>query len=302
MPFTKTPYEIQREQQERAIRAQEEQQARQMAAQAWQSFANQDVGGEAIKPLNLPIDWQHGADIGAKHAAGVEQQLLEGQQKLEQIAAQGKERRDETAMELALKARYAPKKFPGGPGPVSKLAKELWDVHLSIPEDEQQAQRKNQRKTALIQELQRHGAGGRAEVEKFQYAVEHPYEYQYGPGTKRGGHMAELEAKEAGKKDGGYNPKGDIAMLKLKTTNDLGMPIPENVAAQQRAIKRLEEWSKESGQPGPSGSTPAPKATPAAPPAASAAPARTDVPAGYYPVKMQDGSIVYYNPVTKKTL
>lgn len=249
MGFSKTPYEMQREQQERAIKAQEEQQSRQLAAQAWQSFANADVGGEAPKPLNLPIDWQHGADIAAKRAMGYENQLLEGKQKLEQIAAQGKARQDETAMELALKAKYAPKKYPGGPGPVSKLAKELWEVHQSVPEDEQQAERKNQRKTAIIEKLNRLGPGGRAEVENFNYAVANPYEYQYGEGTKRGGQLAVLDAKEEGKGKGGYNPKGDIAMLRLKTETEFGQPIPENKAAQKAAMERLSKWAQGAYEP-----------------------------------------------------
>lgn len=290
MGFSKTPYEVQREQQERAIRAQEEQQARQIAAQAWNSFANMDVGGEAIKPLNLPIDWQHGADIGAKRAAGLELQNLEGQQKLAQIAAQGEQRRAETAMELALKAKYAPKKYPGGPGPVAKLAKELWDVHQSVPEDEQQAERKNQRKTAIIQQLSRLGPSGRAEVENFNYAVSNPYAYQYGKGTKRGGQLELLDEKDKGKERGGYDPKGDIALIRLKTENEFGQPIPENKKAQLEAMDRLSKWAESMNQP--QGQTSTDRANDVAPKATMPKPSSQDSDW----VKLPSGRM--YNPKT----
>lgn len=246
MGLSKTPYEMQREQQERAIRAQEDAQARQLAAQAWQSFANMDVGGAVPKPITLPIDWQHGADIGAKHAAGVEQQLLEGKQRLEQIAEQGAQRRAETAMEIALKAKYAPKKYPGGPGPVSKLAKELWDVHLSIPGDKEQAERKNQRKTAIIEQLKRYGSGGRAEVEKFQYAVEHPYGYEYGTGTTRGGKEAEAKIRlEAEQERAARRTQVEALKAISRESKDEFMLSEEERARKQAARKKLAEMGED---------------------------------------------------------
>lgn len=290
MGFSKTPYEMQREQQERAIQAQEQQQARQLAAQAWQSFANMDVGGEAPKPVNLPIDWQHGADIASKRLSALELQQLEGDQKLQQIAAQGAEHRGTSAFELGLKAKYAPKKYPGGEGPLGKLEKELWQVHDTVPADSEQALRKNQRKAAILSQLKEYGSRGQKIVDRFQGAVAQPYTYEYGPGTKLGAEQAEWNAKKKEVDADKALREADEALLKIDVKTTFG-DDPTLLAAKKAAAQRVEERAKSSPQPS-AGQTSTQRAAGQSAPAAPspAAPKSSDW------VKLPSGRM--YNPKT----
>lgn len=196
MGFSKTPYEQQREQQERAIKAQRQAAGDAAALQAWSSLADMDTVTPQA-PLAPTHDWQHSADIGAKRAAGMELQTLEGKQKLDQIAATGAQHRLSSMAEYAAKAKYFPKRTGGGggEGPVSKLEKEFWKTHQEVPENPEQAERLRQRKAAIVQQLQRLGPGGRGTVERIEYSLQNPYGPGYGQGTKRDMKEADTAAR-----------------------------------------------------------------------------------------------------------
>jgi hypothetical protein len=249
MGFSKTPYEQQREQQERAIKAQRQAAGDAAAMQAWSSLADMDtVTPEA--PLAPTHDWQHSADTAAKHASGVELQTLEGKQKLDQIAATGAQHRLSTMAEYATKAKYAPKRTGGGEGPVSKLEKEFWKTHEAVPENSEQAERLRQRKAAIVQQLQRLGPGGRGTVSRIEYSLQNPYGPGYGQGTKRdmkdadaaARYKAELDAANARaeKAETDRQLAADTAYLHA-TNPGSGMPVdPQYKAGREAALARIE--------------------------------------------------------------
>jgi hypothetical protein len=249
MGFSKTPYEQQREQQERAIKAQRQAAGDAAAMQAWSSLADMDtVTPEA--PLAPTHDWQHSADIGAKHAAGMELQTLEGKQKLDQIAQTGAQHRLSTMAEYATKAKYAPKRIGGGEGPVSKLEKEFWKAHEAVPENTEQAERFRQRKAAIVQQLQRLGPGGRGTVGRIEYSLQNPYGPGYGQGTKRdmkeadnaARYKAELDAANAraARVEIDRQLAADKAYLQA-TDPGSGMPVdPQYKAGREAALARVQ--------------------------------------------------------------
>lgn len=169
MGFSKTPYDMQREQQERAIKAQRQAAGDAAALQAWSALADMDtVTPEA--PLAPTHNWQHSADTAAKHASGVELQTLEGKQKLDQIAATGAQHRLSTMAEYATKAKYAPKKTGGG-YPIESLTKRIWERHTSDVADENQAKRKNQAVEGDLAILRRYGPAGRQRAADIEQAI-----------------------------------------------------------------------------------------------------------------------------------
>lgn len=192
MGFSKTPYEMQREQQERAIKAQQDAAGRQAALQAWSSLADMDtVTPEA--PLAPTHDWQHSADIGAKRAAAMELQTLEGKQKREQIADTGAQHRLSTMAEYATKAAYKPKTTGGG-YPIDSLTKKIWDTHTSDVADENQAKRKNQAVEGYLTQMRRYGPAGRQRAQDIENTIRtggNIYDYQ--GLSKRG--FAETQSK-----------------------------------------------------------------------------------------------------------
>jgi hypothetical protein len=160
---------MEREQQERSIKAQRQAAGDAAAMQAWSSLADMDtVTPEA--PLAPTHDWQHSADTAAKHAAGVELQSLEGKQRLEQIAATGVQNRLNTITEYATKAKYAPKKTGGG-YPIESLTKRIWERHTSPVEDVDQAKRKNQATEGDLAILERYGPAGRQRAADIRQAI-----------------------------------------------------------------------------------------------------------------------------------
>ncbi len=254
MGFSKTPYEQQREQQERAIKAQQQAAGDAAAMQAWSSLADMDTVTPQA-PLAPTHDWQHSADIGAKHAAGMELQTLEGKQKLDQIAATGAQHRLSSMAEYAAKAKYFPKRTggSGGEGPVSKLEKEFWKTHQEVPENPEQAERLRQRKAAIVQQLQRLGPGGRGTVGRIEYSLQNPYGPGYGQGTKRDMKEADIAAKYKAEQDAA-NARANKAETdrRLKaavdyeraTRPDIGAVVPEQYkAGREQALKIMQEYS-----------------------------------------------------------
>lgn len=168
MGFSKTPYEMQREQQERAIKAQEQAYGRQAAMQAWSSLADMDTVTPTA-PLAPTHDWQHSADIGAKRAAAMELQTLEGKQKREQIADKGMQDRISTAYEYKTKAAYKPKGTGGYPN--EKLERQIWDVRKTVSSDANQQALNDRHVSFLLDKMRQQGPGGRARAEKIATAI-----------------------------------------------------------------------------------------------------------------------------------
>lgn len=169
MGFSKTPYEMQREQQERAIKAQQDAAGRQAALQAWSSLADMDtVTPEA--PLAPTHDWQHGADIAAKRASALELQTLEGKQKREQIADKAAQDRANTLYEYKVKAAYRPKTTGSG-YPNEKLANKIWEVRKTVSTDATQQAINDRHVSFMLDQMRANGPGGRKLADKIAAAI-----------------------------------------------------------------------------------------------------------------------------------
>lgn len=169
MGFSKTPYEMQREQQERSIKAHEEEAGRRAALQAWSSLADMDTVTPQA-PLAPTHDWRHSADIAAKRAAAMELQTLEGKQKREQIAEKGLQDRMSTAYEYKTRAAYKPKATGGG-YPNEKLERQIWDVRKTVSADPTQQALNDRHVSFLLDKMRQQGPGGRARAEKIANAI-----------------------------------------------------------------------------------------------------------------------------------
>lgn len=169
MGFSKTPYEMEREQQERAIKAQRQAAGDAAALQAWSALADMDtVTPEA--PLAPTHDWQHGADIAAKRASALELQTLEGKQKREQIADKAAQDRANTLYEYKVKASYRPKTTGGG-YPNEKLEKQIWDVRKTVSADATQQALNDRHVSFLLDKMRAQGPGGRKRAEQIANAI-----------------------------------------------------------------------------------------------------------------------------------
>lgn len=170
MGFSKTPYEMQREQQERSIKAHEEEAGRRAALQAWSQLADMDTVTPQA-PLPPTHDWQHSADIGAKRAAAMELQTLEGKQKREQIAEKAAQDRASTAYEYKIRAAYRPKPTGGGGYPNEKLEKQIWDVRKTVPADATQQALNDRHVSFLLDKMRSQGPGGRKRADQIASAI-----------------------------------------------------------------------------------------------------------------------------------
>ena len=302
MGFSKTPYEMQREQQERAIKAQQDAVGRQAALQAWSSLADMDtVTPEA--PLAPTHDWQHSADTGAKHAAGMELQTLEGKQRREQIAEKGMQDRISTAYEYETKAKYKPKATGGYP--IDSLTKKIWETHTSDVADENQAKRKNQAVEGYLTQMKRYGSSGRQRAQDIENTIRtggniHNYEGF----SKRGFAEAQGKAKteaaltaaeaRAQKAEDDRQLRADIALANALEPK-LGVTITEEQEkARGAALKRLQDYSQKQQNSTDRAAAPAtnlPAKTPSAGQSSSGLPADA-----------QDiGNGLYYSPSTRKS-
>lgn len=256
MGFSKTPYEMQREQQERAIKAQEQAAGRQAAMQAWSALADMDtVTPEA--PLAPTHDWQHSADTGAKRAAAMELQTLEGKQKREQIADKAAQDRMSTAYEYSVKAAYRPKVVSGGSGyPSSKLINEFWKTHETIPNDKDQERRLNQHKEYILSQLRRQGSNARREADVIENTVRQGGSlYDYQSQNKAALRQQELGAKgevasaaseaRATKAEDDRRLRADIALVNSLEEKGGIILTKEERAAREGALKRLQGYSQQ---------------------------------------------------------
>lgn len=252
MGFSKTPYEMEREQQERAIKAQRQAAGDAAALQAWSALADMDtVTPEA--PLAPTHNWQHSADTAAKHASGVELQTLEGKQKLDQIAATGAQHRLSTLAEYATKAKYAPKKTGGG-YPIESLTKRIWERHTSDVADENQAKRKNQAVEGDLAIMRRYGPAGRQRAADIEQAIRsggNIYDYQgfnkratseAFSGVKN---QAAIDAANARAEKAETDRRLKAAVdYERATRPDMGAAVPEQYkAGREQALKIMQEYS-----------------------------------------------------------
>lgn len=253
MGFSKTPYEMQREQQERAIKAQQDAAGRQAALQAWSSLADMDtVTPEA--PLAPTHDWQHGADIAAKRASALELQTLEGKQKREQIADKAAQDRASTMYEYKVKAAFRPKSTGSG-YPIDALTKKIWEMHTSDVTDENQAKRKNQAVEGYLTQMRRYGSAGRQRAQDIENTIRTGGNiYDYEGFSKRGFAEAQGKAKteaaltaaeaRAQKAEDDRQLRADIALTNALEPK-LGVTITEEQEkAREAALKRLQSYSQ----------------------------------------------------------
>lgn len=303
MGFSKTPYEMQREQQERAIKAQEQAYGRQAAMQAWSALADMDtVTPEA--PLAPTHDWQRSADLAAKHAAAMELQTLEGKQKREQIADTGAQHRLSTAYEYATRAKFAPKRTGGG-YPIDSLTKKIWETHTSDVSDENQAKRKNQAVEGYLTQMKRYGAAGRQRAQDIENTIRTGGNiYDYEGFSKRASAEEMLRRKQeqavkdaearAEKAERDQQLRADIALINALEPK-LGVTITEEQEkTREAALKRLQGYSQKQQTSTDRAAAPAtnlPAKTPSAGQSSSGLPADAE--------EISPG--VFYSPSTDKS-